>query len=152
MARPGNLAPRRDPQNRRTFFGYDPTKLTNPDPTKRYKFVDPSAKHEGIRSHEARGWEVVKVHKDGPTLVSGTEARDMEPVTLDDLVLMQIDRKTWERWEREGVHAVGGQQHLDDIEQQILSPAGIDGSARSTSYAEVINESKAPRSFSSAEL
>lgn len=143
--------PRRDPPRRKTFTGFDPTKLLNPDPSKRYKFVDKAAKMGGVRSHESHGWEIVSFTKDGPQLRIGTESRMGEPIEMDDMILMCIDREEHARVQREGQYGESGQELLDAIDAQIINPGGIDGLAVSpTEDLDVVNETKRSQRFDSA--
>lgn len=141
--RPKNIPPRRDPPKRKAFFGYDPTKLQNPDPRKRYKFVDPSARMEGVESHLSRGWEIESRHAEGPVLARGNESKMAEPITLEGLVLMSISREEAERIDREGQYGQGGQELLDEIDNQIANPrgGGYEG-LHGGEIADVINETR----------
>jgi hypothetical protein len=143
---------RRDPPRKRSFAGYDPTKLLNADPQFRYKFVDPSAKMDGVRSHESRGWEIVLRTKDGPVLMVGTEAREAEPIDYEGMILMRLPKEAFERVDREGQHGQGGQDLLDAIDEQITNPGGLDGLGASNRYGEVLNETKPTVSFDSAAI
>lgn len=144
--------PRKDPPRRRSFTGYDPTKLLSPDPGKKYKFVDPSAKIDGVRSHESRGWTVVLNSKDGPKLEIGGSGKSAEPVEYDGLVLMSIDREEFARIQREGQHGESGQELLDEIDRQILNPRGGGIDQIRSPLAQVMNETTAPTTFTAQEM
>ena len=147
--RPKNI--RRDPTRRKQFTGYDPTKLLQGDPTKKYKFVDPSAKLDGVGMHESRGWEIVLRSKDGPCLQIGTEAKMAEPVSYEQMVLMSIDRAEWDRVEQQGSHGQGGQDILDAIDDQITNPGGFTD-IQGGDIADVRNETSRARSYNAAAI
>ena len=150
--RPKSLPSRSDPARRRNFTGFDQTRLLRPDPSKKYKFVDPSDRLNGVGMHEQRGWVIEKMSRDGVGLEYGVTARNAgDPQTLMDHVLMSVDRAEWERVEREGFNGERGQQLLDDIDDQITNAAGgsPDGGIRSR-YATTVNETKPLQEFDSA--
>jgi len=147
-ARPRVASPirRRDPNRRNTQAGVDPTKLIRTDPLRKYKLVHPDDRStNSVRNHEHRGWEIERGTKGGVMLERGACSKEGEAIEMDGYVLMSIAREEFERIEREGYYGNGGQESLDDIEDQIIDPSGpIDASRGQTArIASFQNETKA---------
>ena len=98
-------------------------RIKGADPQKKYVLVntiDPAL----VEQYREDGWTSVERTERGARLSGGATAQNGQEQSYRGSVLMEIPLERWEQIQREGPEGGRGQEYADQIEAQILKPAG----------------------------
>lgn len=118
---------RKDPPQRPMTGLSSWTDLRNPDPNKRYVWVNQLLTEQGPDMYEASGYEYERFDSNpgGLRLMQQGKMTDSEPIVRAGHVLMSIELEKHEENEQYGTMGSQGQQSIERIEAYMNGPAAV---------------------------
>jgi hypothetical protein len=121
--------------------------LENKDPEREYVFGNRLDPLHGMGYYLGFGWRVEQLTQDGVRVKGLTTVKLGEEIEVAGMVLMSIDRETWDDIQRNGMDGQSGQAAIDAVEKRMIAQSGVRDDFRglgvSRTWMKIVNETEA---------
>lgn len=138
-------ARRIDPKSRPPDGARPWDKLVGANPERHYTYVNPNDEQFGVEFYESLGYEQELRREGGVRPAVGKTKGDGSVITVLGQVLMSVPMDQKQALDTYGVGGNGGQKHIDEVEERILKPGGVDGLRGMHGVFEIQNETSRPQ-------